>query len=322
MKPPPVEIIEKHLALAIGQDGSPLLTTQQIEERARAIHKETEIIGFPLVLKPWVSGTTRGAFPYPSYQIDDPRYDLNKIGPGEQGNFGINGPGISCGDLVRLGRACLLRRQFFPKGWSKGLRDLFLDQQSHLDAVEELCWLGRWRGVSNVRTKVRMNSQDGKDVDLAFESCMVPIFAEIKNRRRESVGVVDGWHVSRHFPSAFDDLIGKFSPIREAGALHVACISTHLEPDEALSAQAKTFLAQHAETDAIVAWSDHSRDGRHNIAIYGQPQIRAQIEVLLAPLEREDEQKWFIVRHLVRQSEAGRVLLPSELAEWVRRSEL
>jgi predicted MPP superfamily phosphohydrolase len=53
-------------------------------------------------------------YPYPAYQIDDPRYNLDKIGPGETGQFAINGPAISCGDLVRLGRACLTRQQFLP----------------------------------------------------------------------------------------------------------------------------------------------------------------------------------------------------------------
>ena len=319
MNPPPVDEIAKHLALTVGKDGAPLLTREQVEERARAIYQEVGITGFPLRLRPWPSKTTRGIFPYPSYLIDDTRYDLNKIGPGDKGGFGINGPGISCGDLIKLGRACLLRQKFFPNGWPKGLRDLFVDQESHLDAVEELCWLDRWRGVSRVRTGVKMIAGSDKDVDLVFDSYTVPVFAEIKNRRRESVGVVDGWHRSRNYSSVFDDLIGKFSPARNDGALHVACISTHLEPDDALDAQAKSFLDEHGEIDAIIVWSDHSRDGRQNIAIYSEPHIRAQIEALLASAEREDEQKWYTVQHLERNSEEGRVLSGPELIEWLRR---
>ena len=103
------------------------------------------------------------------------------------------------------------------------------------------------------------------------------------------------------------------------GALHIACISTHLEPDDSLDVQAKSFLDEHREIDAIIVWSDHSRDDRHNVAIYSESNIRAQIEVLLAPADREDEQKWYTVQHLQRNSEEGRVLSGAELIDWLQR---
>ena len=315
---PTADLIAKQLALAVGQDRKPLLSDAQVTERAQAIEEEITLTGFPLVLTPWTSVMTTGAYPYPAYKIDDPRYNLDKIGPGDPGQFAINGPAISCGDLIKLGRACLNRQLFLPDRWPKALRDQFLDQQSHLDAVEELCWYTRWRGVRNVLTKVRLISGSDKDVDQGFTSCLVPIFAEIKNRRRESVGVADGWHTSRGTPYGFDDLLGKFPNARTGGALHVACISTHLEPDQAVRTQAEAFLAQHPEIDAIIIWSAHSRDGRENVAMYGAPQIRSQLEILMAPPEREDIQRWFVVRHLGRNSVEGRVLLPSEIADWAR----
>jgi hypothetical protein len=120
--------------------------------------------------------------------------------------------------------------------------------------------------------------------------------------------------------SLFNDLIGKFSEGRPGGELHVACISTHLEPDDLLSIQARDFVAKHSELDAIVVWSDHCRDDRDFREVYGEAKIRQQVELLLAEPEREEAQRWFVVKHLARNSEKGTVLLPSEIAEWIRKN--
>jgi hypothetical protein len=316
---PSVELIERHLHLAQGLDGLPLISLDEARFRAQAIHEERKTVGFPLKLKPWTSSSPRGPVPYPAYDIDDPRYDLNKVGPGEKAPFGINGPGISCGDLVKLGRFCMLLRQHLPGGWPRDLKTQFLDVQSHLDAVEEVYSLCRWHGVSEVRMKMSLWDRKAKDVDLGFKACLVPLFVEVKNRRREAVGVVDGWHDSRNHPSLFNDLIGKFPESRRDGALHVAWISTHLEPDEALTAQTTAFLAAHAEIDAIVVWSDHSRDGRPFRAIYGSAATRKQLEVVLREPDREEAERYLVLRYLGRNSEEGRTLMPGEIAEWIRR---
>ena len=318
---PSVDLIERNLHLAKGLDGLPLITGDEARLRSEAIHEEVKAVGFSLKLRPWTSPSPRGPVPYPAYDIDDPRYDLNKIGPGERGTFGINGPGISCGDLVKLGRFCLLRRRHLPGGWSRDLKAQFLDPQSHLDAVEEIYALSRWHGVTDVRMKVGLWDGKAKDVDLGFKACLVPLFVEVKNRRREAVGVVDGWHDGRNHPSLFDDLIGKFPESRRQGALHVAWISTHLEPDTQLAAQTTGFLAAHPEIDAIVVWSDHSRDGRPFRAIFGSPAIRQQLELLLRDPDREEADRYLVLKHLGRNSEAGRTLLPGEFAEWIRRQE-
>lgn len=316
---PSADIIEAHLRLATGQDGMQLISPEECRRRAVAILEEVDALRFPLVLQPWTSPHQNGPVPYPAYQINDPRYHL-ETGPGARGQFAILGPDISCGDLVKLGRVCLLRREFFPRGWPRGLKDQFLDPQSHLDAVEEFSWLRRWRGLTNVRREVLAGSKGSKNADLGFHSCLVPIAVEIKNRRREAVGVIDGWHSSRDYDSLFKDLIGKFSGARPNNELHVACISTHLEPDDALSAQARDFLAKHPELDAIVVWSDHCRDDRNFREVYGEAKNRQQVELLLAEPEREEAQRWFVIKHLARNSDTGTVLQPSEIAEWIRRN--
>lgn len=318
---PSADIIEKHLGLAIGQDAYPLIDADEARRRAQAISDEMNHLGFALKLTPWTSRTPNGGISsFPCYQINDPRYDLDKIGPGEKGTFGINGPDISCGDLVKLGRICLLRQQHLSQGWPRGLKQQFLDPQSHLDAVEELNWLSRWRDVNDVRTKVNLfDGSKGTDVDLVFRARSLSICAEVKNRRREWVGIVDGWHSSRRFPSAFDDLIDKFNPVRINGALNVACLSTHLPPDADIEVQAKQFIAKHTEVDAIILWSDHCPTGQGFRKVYGKRRTRDRIENLLAPLAREEAERWFVLKHLGRNSEEGRVLLPNEIAAWASR---
>jgi hypothetical protein len=325
---PNADIIEKHLKLAVGQDALPLITPDEARTRAVAIEEEMKLVGFPLLLSPWTSAMTKGVFPYPSYLIDDPRYDLNKNHTGT-GPFSISGPGISCGDLLKLGIACLMKREHLPSKWPRDLKDQFLDAQSHLDAVEELYCLSRWHGVREVRTKVHTKPSDetkkfkgdknGKDIDLAFQACMVPVQVEVKNRRREATGIVDGWYPGRNFPSYFDDLIDKFHEVRQPGVLNIAWISTHLEPNDELKLLAESFLSAHPEIDSIIVSADNCDSRDNHRVVYGRQEVRQQLDVILCPLDREESERWFIARHLERNSAEARVLEPGEVTEWLKR---
>jgi len=297
------------LASALGADGKPLLSTEEAQHRARAIADEVENLGFDLRVFAWKNIAPTGeAVPYPAYHLTDSRYDLNATGFGEKGQFAINAPGISCGDLLKLGRACELKQRFLGKRWPKELKEHLLDHESHLDAVEELLWLGRFQGVQGVCPKVPLPS--GKDMDWAFTARTHSIRIEVKNRRRESTGIIDGAHVGRHFPSWFDDFAGKFSREQD-NSLNIACVTTYFEPDDALNERASELLCRDDAVDAVVVWAWHCRNGQI-LTIFARANLRERLTAIVAPTPWEEAGKVILITHLMRNTAAQRVATQEE----------
>lgn len=292
------------LASALGADGKPLLSKEEAQHRARVIAAEVTNLGFDLRVFAWKNvGPTGKPVPYPAYDLADSRYDLNTIGPGEKGQFAINAPGISCGDLLKLGRACELKQSFLGHRWPKEIKHNLLDHQSHLDAVEELLWIGRFQGVQDVQHKVPLPS--GKDMDWAFNACTQPIRIEVKNRRRESTGSIDGAHAGRSYPSWFADFSGKFARDR-SNCLNIACVTTYFDPDDALRERAEELLTRDEAVDAVVIWSWHCLSGRQ-LTHFSKPNVRGLLAAILAPIPREEAWKVIRTKHLMRNIAEQRV---------------
>jgi hypothetical protein len=314
-----VDKVATALLWALGGDGHPLLSKEQAHRRAKVIAEEVKALGFDLQIFPWKNLTRIGELqPFPAYNLDDPRYNLNEIGPGEKGQFAVNGPGISCGDLLKFGRVCELKRQFFGAKWPKELKEHLCDAQSHLDSVEEILWLGRFQGVQDVRSKVIQ--PNGKDVDWAFTACTQPIQVEVKNRRKEITGVIDGAHRGREFVSWYQDFDGKFS--RDSlGRLNIACVTTYFDLDEALQQRAKELLSRNEAIDAIVIWTYHCRTLGHQ-TVFAQRKVGQLLTSLLAPILREDSEKILLLQHLLRNNAEQRVATLEETFSYLRQANL
>ena len=307
-----IDEIKQALLWAHGLDGEPLLNDSQADFRATAIAEEMRELKFELKISPWQNQeTSRGWLVYPAYELLDDRYDLNSIGPGDKGQFAINGPGISCGDLLTLGRACELKRKFFPSGWPTETKTQLCDHQSHLDAVEEILWLSRFQGVKNVQPNIK-HPTTGKDVDWAFTACTQPIQIEVKNRRKEFVGIIDEASKGRGYQSWHQDLLGKFSR-READAINVACISTCLGADEELGETVHQLLASGEPIDALVLWTHHCPGGQQWNVFASNSLNRQIVSSLMAPIPREISEKQLRLKNLLRNPYEQRVLKIDEL---------
>jgi hypothetical protein len=295
-----IDQLRQVLLDAKGLDRVSLLSDEMAHARAEAILDEIARLEFELHLLAWPSLNESH---YPAYKISDPRYDLNSFEFGAKDAFAVNGPGISHGDLLKLGRAFEMKQKFLPVTWPKELRDHLLDHQSHLDTVEELCWLDRWHNVQNVTT-ANINPNTGKDTDWKLTTCGIPLGIDVKNRRKEWTGILDGTHKSRNYDSWFDDFIGKFYRSAE-NALNLACISTFLTADDDLKQQAETFLATNREIDGIVVYSSHAGTSFSQITVFAADKTKIQVNALLKPLAREDLEKVIRFQHLARNKHGG-----------------
>ena len=180
--------------------------------------------------------------------------------------------------------------------------------------MEEFLWISRFQGIENVRPKILQDS--GKDVDWGFSSCTQPLQIEIKNRRRESVGIIDGASRGREYPSWYADLIGKFCRIDET--LNVACITSYLESDEALRERADELLISREPIDAVILWTYHCPGGQH-LQVYAKPQIKTVLSSTLAPIPREVSAKYLRLLHLERNSDQQRILTVDEIIQFAEK---
>lgn len=300
--------IAQRLSAALGSDERPLLSGEQVTRRTRAIVEEVPQIGFDVRPFAWINATPGGNIhPYPAYHIDDPRYDLDNTGPGERGPFAINCPGISCGDLLKFGRACELKQEHLEQ-WPGELRKQLIDPQQHLDALEEIQWLGRFTGLNG--PKAKFVQPNGKDADWVFETGSRRVQIEVKNKRGEWSGMLDGSHRNREFSSWYNDLNGKFFRHAESD-VNLACITTYFDADDSLWERAAELLTSDPAIDGVVIWATFSRNGS-NLSALIREEIRPFLPGIFAPITREDAFKVLVSKHLLRNSDERRIVTLQE----------
>lgn len=288
-----------------------VLSAEESSDRARMIYEDMTAVGFPLLLdQAWV------VTPPGVESVYVPTYQLPKSGYGPQadsdGTLGRDaaGPLLSCGEFIRLSRACKIGRDFLTrKRWPSHFTARLRDSEQHLAVIEEMIWLGRWHTPSHVKMSYRHNPANNSDIDWRFKSCNQVINLEVKTRRRDWMGLTDGSHFSRDFDSYFDDVEGKFG-LQKDNELNVITITTFAPPDASLRRCTQRYLDQHPEVDAVVFWAIH--DPKNT-----RPEIHARepglIQLLLKGSEREDDLFISSIRHLWRKRDERRAMRSNEV---------
>jgi hypothetical protein len=171
-----------------------------------------------------------------------------------------------------------------------------------------------------VQWSFRQNPASKKNIDWRFSCCSQLLNLEVKYRRRDWVGIVDGPHFSRDFDSYFEDCDGKFGA-QKNGELNVIGVSTLAPPDDGLRRTIERFLKTHSYVDGIILWSFHAPSGE-SAEIHSRK--ADLINLLFTGGDSEDRLRVSPIRHLWRKSSERRALrpaeFPEELLEEVRRT--
>ena len=300
MNPLTTDQLSLALLSAKDADGASLITQAEATRRAQAIQEWADATRFQLKLIGWPTPLKSR---YPAYELNDPRYDLDSFDFGGPDTFAANAPGISHGDLLKLGRAIETKQRVLSANWPKPLLDGLRDPQRHLDTVEELCWLDRWHDVRDVSGPV-VNAGTGKDADWKLVSRDTPLVLEVKNWRAEWTGILDNVHRGRSYESRFASLQGKFFR-NDDRALNIGCVSTFFPADAELEATAHSFLKSRPEIDAIVIHSSHANGIGTHLDVFGEEETKKHIRALLKPLPCEELRRAVVVRHLARGPDGG-----------------
>ncbi len=293
------------------------LSDEEADLRSQMVFDDMESVGFALVFDAsWpVPAPGDETIWIPSYRLPGAIYGPQADPDGTESRDAA-GPLLSCGEFVRLSKACKLGRLYLtPEKWPSRFTTRLRDPKNHLAVLEEVLWLGRWHAPENVEMTYKQNPATGKDIDWRFTCCGQTINLEVKFRQRDWVGLVDGEHFSRDFDSYFRDVEGKFGP-RANSELNIVGLTTISPPDRGLRECTRRFLDRHPEIDAIIFWSLHDPEGT-------RPEIHGRqadlIRTLLRSADREDEMLVAPIRHLWRKSDERRALSPGETLDAISR---
>lgn len=301
-------VIETALVTAFPGAREPVLRTDEAKARAQMVFEDMIKVRFDLQLEYWnVELPGHQPVGVPAYKLVGSQF--NPDGSLDEPDvYKAAGPGLNCGHLLRLSKACKLGRAILKKAWPNLFATRLRDPNDHLAVVEELIWLGYWESVKDVQRSYKQSADSNKNVDWRFTCCDQVINLEVKYRRRDWIGIVDGPYFSRDFDSYFEDCEGKFGP-QKNGELNIIGITTLAPPDEGLRRTIERFLSDHPYVDGIILWSFHAPAGE-------SPEIHSckadLIRLLFTEGDAEDRLRISPIRHLWRKSEERRALRPGE----------
>lgn len=122
-----------------------------------------------------------GAYPYldprsgqlvrlriPEYRFGETNFTVhNAANPQTNNATWFRGTGLDRGHLQFLSRAGEIARKVIPAHWrrSKKLRDNLRNPTQHLSTVDEIWWLGRWRGIEAVELERKIVPGSGAGID-------------------------------------------------------------------------------------------------------------------------------------------------------------
>jgi len=301
--------IAEALVTAFPGAREPVLGADEAEARALIVYEDMTKVRFDLQLEYWrVELPDYQSIGIPAYKLIGSQFDPDA--PVDSPDvYKAAGPGLNCGNLLRLSKACKVGRAIVKKEWPNTFATRLRDPNDHLAVVEELLWLGYWQPVKDLRRSFKQSEESKKNIDWRFNCCSQVINLEVKYRRRDWVGIVDGPYFSRDFDSYFEDCEGKFGPQKD-GELNIVGVSTLASPDDGLRRTIERFLKTHPYVDAIILWSFHAPNGE-------SPEIHSRqadlIKLLFTGGDSEDRLRISPIRHLWRKSEERRALRPAEL---------
>ena len=82
----------------------------------------------------------------------------------------MGGTGLDRGHLQFFSRVSEIARKVIPHYWLKPckLRDSLRNPTQHLDTIEEIWWLDRWKIPENIKSSVKLKHDSAADVDWTF----------------------------------------------------------------------------------------------------------------------------------------------------------
>lgn len=264
--------------------------------RAPMVVEDMATIGFPVVLEVHrgIAGWLHecGLRIPIQYHITDTGWTVNRRDP----RHALEGSHLDKGDLLRLSKVCELGRSLLPDDWPRRFADQLNNPSEHLDAVNEIWWLGRFNAPQEVK-KLDQKPQKVPSPDWSFsvrlEGTIVNLRVEVKRRCSD---------IKRHLAfsegtNLFDKISPKF-PRRSLTELNIAAITTYSQIDNSVTEMTASWLWNEPNLDAVILWSEQSLTSPP-LVFASRREVQPVLRDCLSALDEEDTSGVAVVRHLI-----------------------
>ena len=264
--------------------------------RAPMVVEDMATIGFPLRLEvergiaKWLH--QRGLRIPIQYHIPNTGWTVNQFDP----RNALEGSHLDKGDLLRLSKVCELGRSLLPNDWPHRFRDQLNNPSEHLDAVNEVWWLGRFNAptlVKKLDTKTQKVSSPDWSFSVQCEGNSCKLRVEVKRRCSD---------IKRHLAfsektNLFDKISSKF-PRRSLTELNIAVITTYSQIDNTVTEMTARWLENEPALDAVILWSEHSLTSPP-LVFASSGEIEHALRICLSTPDEEDTSGVAVVQHLI-----------------------
>ncbi|HBJ84733.1 MAG TPA: hypothetical protein DDZ88_12855 [Verrucomicrobiales bacterium] len=168
--------------------------------------------------------------------------------PGEQ--KAMEGGCLTHGDFAYLSKCCLLGRSLLPDMWPSKFSADLCHPERHLDALNEVWWLGRFVNARSIAYEPSQNG--GKRPDWTF-TCGEDLKLSVEIKRRPATTRL---HIGQTAQiDIFRDIAEKFDP-GATDHLRLACITVYCPINRAFQERCNAWLNENrASVDAILCFS-------------------------------------------------------------------
>jgi hypothetical protein len=187
------------------------------------------------------------------YHIPDTGWTVNH----KHHRHALEGSHLDKGDLLRLSKACELGRSLLPNDWPHRFADQLNNPTEHLDAVNEVWWLGRFKDPTDI-DKLDTKAQKSPSPDWSFSvRCEgTPLRFRVEVKRRCS-DIKRHLALSERTRDLFKDISRKFSR-RSLAELNIAAVTLFSQIDSTVTEMTECWLKDEPNLDAVILWSEQS----------------------------------------------------------------
>jgi hypothetical protein len=292
-------VLADHLGLSLADK-------DECMRRAIVMSEDIEMIGMPFFR------LSSQCYPFPDldsgrvrslhlgeYHLGDTGFSVEKATNGRDNPATWrSGAGLSWGHLEFFSLVSLLGHHVIPDLWlsNSALRSKLRNPKQHLDTLEEVWWLGRWRqlkkrGIS-MDKKLRPTSKRNVDWQLQLPVSGVTVNLEVKRMKKD---------FDSHTFAAFceSDLLPKFaeSSEGEVNVLALTLVGQMFHPffetaEPTVNEVLEQWLASQTKIDAILVTA-RSQYGRNELYLHFRNKKARNLGDELLGLRDDERGMWF-----------------------------
>jgi hypothetical protein len=263
---PSIDTIERILVAG-------LLDESEARRRAPLILEDFNWIGFDSLMldaRPCqaIEQYLGSSFRIPEYHFG---YTGHSIDAAEQAAMikveWMGGTGLDRGHLQFFSRVSEIGRKLIPHFWHKPcrLRDSLRNPSQHLDTIEEVWWLDRWKSTENIKSSVKLNPECASDVDWTFTlgGGAFSVNLEVKRLNSDCLRHVRGRTFKmEHFDRFCKSKVNRKFRKSEESEVNVLAITLFGEICREVQLVIEEWLISQDLIDAVIITSRESRQSR------------------------------------------------------------